>query len=39
MHSFFFQALLPPDYDTATKTPPYAAMYAPPPYVPDFYGV
>ena len=33
------EALLPPDYDTATKTPPYAAMYAPPPYVADFYGV
>jgi len=33
------EALLPPDYDTATKSSPYPGMYAPPPYVADFYGV
>ncbi|GFY48929.1 lysosomal-associated transmembrane protein 4A [Trichonephila inaurata madagascariensis] len=33
------EALLPPDYDTATKAPPHAAMYAPPPYAADFHGV
>ncbi|XP_054708308.1 lysosomal-associated transmembrane protein 4A-like isoform X2 [Uloborus diversus] len=33
------EALLPPDYETATKTPPHAAVYAPPPYIADFHRV
>ncbi|GFS39140.1 lysosomal-associated transmembrane protein 4A [Nephila pilipes] len=33
------EALLPPDYDTATKAPPHTAMYAPPPYAAVFHGV
>lgn len=29
------EALLPPDYETATKMPAYLPVYAPPPYIPQ----